>query len=131
MSELSIQKSLISNLSFEDKYELISKGLAEIIGESELKTKLQEEIPLKVYWGTSPTGSPSFAYYLPMIKICQLLKAGCEVTILFADLHAYLDAMKTTWELLGFRTKYYETIIKEVIKTLGGDIELIKFVKAL
>lgn len=117
------------NQTFESKYDLVTKGLAEIIGESELKAKLQDGKPLKVYWGTSPTGSPSFAYYLPMIKICQLLKADCEVTILFADLHAYLDAMKTTWELLNFRTQYYETIIKEVIKTLGGDVDKIKFIR--
>jgi tyrosyl-tRNA synthetase len=121
--------SFNTDLTFEKKYELVSKGLAEIIGESDLINKLKEDKPLRVYWGTSPTGSPSIAYYLPMIKICQLLQAGCEVTILFADLHAYLDAMKTTWELLGFRTLYYETVIKEVIKTIGGDVDKIKFVK--
>ncbi len=114
---------------FEQKYELVTKGLAEIIGDSDLKTKLSSGNPLKVYWGTSPTGSPSFAYFLPMIKICQLIKAGCEITILFADLHAYLDAMKTTWDLLKVRTEYYEIVIKEIIKSLGGDITKIKFVR--
>ena len=29
-----------------------------------------------------------------------------KVTILFANLHAYLDNMKSTWELLEFRTEY-------------------------
>ncbi len=125
MSEFKIE----NNSNIEYKYEMITKGLAEIIGENELEEKLSQDIPLKVYWGTSPTGSPSFAYYLPMIKVCEMLKAGCEVTILFADLHAYLDAMKTTWDLLKVRTEYYEIIIKEIIKTLGGDINLIRFVK--
>ena len=73
--------SFNTDLTFEKKYELVSKGLAEIIGESDLINKLKEDKPLRVYWGTSPTGSPSIAYYLPMIKICQLLQAGCEVTI--------------------------------------------------
>lgn len=114
---------------FQTKYELVTKGLAEVIGDSELKEKLAKNEPLKVYWGTSPTGSPSFAYFLPMIKICQLLKAGCEVTILFADLHAYLDAMKTSWDLLKVRTQYYEIVIKQIISSLGGDISKIKFVK--
>lgn len=31
-----------------------------------------------------------------------------QVTILFADLHAYLDNMKAPWELLALRTQYYE-----------------------
>ena len=114
---------------FENKYSLITQGLGEIIGDSELREKLSTGNPLKVYWGTSPTGSPSFAYFLPMIKICQLLKAGCEVQILFADLHAYLDAMKTTWDLLKIRTEYYQIVIKEIISSLGGDVNKIKFVK--
>lgn len=116
-------------LGYEEKYELITSGLAEIIGESELKEKLNLANPLKVYWGTSPTGSPSFAYFLPMIKISQLVKAGCEVTILFADLHAYLDAMKTSWENLKIRTQYYQIVITEMLKSLGCDINKIKFVK--
>ncbi len=124
-----ITEQTVNSMSIEEKLNLVTKDLAEIIGLNELKEKLASDVPLRVYWGTSPTGSPSIAYYLPMIKICQLLKAGCEVTILFADLHAYLDAMKTTWELLAYRTEYYETVIKLVIKTLGGDITKIKFVK--
>ena len=56
----------------QNKYNLITQGLGEIIGDSELREKLSTGNPLKVYWGTSPTGSPSFAYFLPMIKICQL-----------------------------------------------------------
>ncbi len=47
-----------------------------------------------------------------MSKIADFLMAGCEVTILFADLHAYLDNMKAPWELLKLRTEYYEVIIK-------------------
>lgn len=114
---------------FQTKYELVTKGLVEVIGDAELREKLSKDDPLKVYWGTSPTGSPSFAYFLPMIKICQLLKAGCEVTILFADLHAYLDAMKTSWDLLKIRTEYYSIIIKQIISSLGGDITKIRFIR--
>ena len=35
-----------------------------------------------------------------------------QVTILFADLHAYLDNLKAPWELLEYRVKYYQEIIK-------------------
>ena len=35
-----------------------------------------------------------------------------QVTVLFADLHAYLDNMKAPWELLKLRVQYYEVIIK-------------------
>lgn len=116
-------------MNIEEQLELIKDNLAEIIGENELLEKLKSENPLKVYWGTSPTGKPHIGYFLPLIKIAQLVKAGCEITILFADLHAYLDAMKTSWELLELRTKYYEILIKQILIELDVDLNRIKFVK--
>ena len=106
----------------------IKENLAEIIGEKELDEKILSGKPLKIYWGTSPTGKPHIGYFLPLIKIAQLVKAGCEVTILFADLHAYLDAMKTSWELLELRTKYYKELITKILLVLGTDITRIKFI---
>ena len=64
-----------------------------------------------------------------MCKISDFLKAGCEVTILFADLHAYLDNMKAPWDLLKFRTEYYENLIKTVLKSINVPIEKLKFVR--
>lgn len=116
-------------MNMDEQLELIKDNLAEIIGEAELVEKLKSGKPLKVYWGTSPTGKPHIGYFLPLIKIAQLVKAGCEVIILFADLHAYLDAMKTSWDLLELRTKYYEQLIKQILIELGVDLDRIKFVK--
>lgn len=109
--------------------ELILDDLAEVIGQKELEEKVRSGNPLKVYWGTAPTGKPHLGYLIPMIKIAQLVKAGCEVTIMFADLHAYLDAMKTSWELLGFRTKYYSELITQLLIRLQVDISKIKFIR--
>ncbi|XP_077929582.1 tyrosine--tRNA ligase, cytoplasmic isoform X3 [Halichoerus grypus] len=64
-----------------------------------------------------------------MSKIADFLKAGCEVTILFADLHAYLDNMKAPWELLELRTSYYENVIKAMLESIGVPLEKLKFVK--
>ena len=93
-----------------------------------LKAILKER-DLKVYWGTATTGKPHIAYFVPMTKICDFLHAGCEVTILFADLHAYLDNMKAPWELLEKRTIYYELVIKSMLKSIGVPLEKLKFVK--
>ena len=111
------------------RFQSIKENLAEIIGENELIEKIKEDRPLKVYWGTSPTGFPHIGYLLPLVKIAQLVKANCEVTILFADLHAYLDAMKTTWELLNARTQIYETVIRSILISMNVDMTKIKFVK--
>lgn len=51
-----------------------------------------------------------------------------KVTILFANLHAYLDNMKSTWELLEFRTEYYIRVIKDMLRSLGIPLDKLKFV---
>ncbi|CRL07433.1 CLUMA_CG020402, isoform A [Clunio marinus] len=111
-----------------DKINLITRNLQEILGEENLK-KIVQERSLKVYWGTATTGKPHIAYFVPMIKIADFLKAGCEVTILFADLHAYLDNMKAPWVLLEQRTKYYEAVIKAMLKSIDVPLENLKFVQ--
>ena len=57
-----------------------------------------------------------------MSKIADFLRAGCEVTILFADVHAYLDNLKSTWELLKHRAEYYAQIIKGMLMSIGNYI---------
>ncbi|XP_021539339.1 tyrosine--tRNA ligase, cytoplasmic isoform X2 [Neomonachus schauinslandi] len=112
----------------EEKLHLITRNLQEVLGEEKLKEILKER-ELKVYWGTATTGKPHVAYFVPMSKIADFLKAGCEVTILFADLHAYLDNMKAPWELLELRTSYYENVIKAMLESIGVPLERLKFVK--
>ena len=111
-----------------DKFNLIVDGLDEVIGEKELINIIQER-DLKLYWGTAPTGKPHIGYLKPIFKICQFLKAGCDVTILFADLHAYLDEMKSSWDQLKYRTEYYRDVITETLKVLGAPIDKLHFVK--
>ncbi len=83
---------------------------------------------LKLYWGTATTGKPHIGYFVPLSKLADFLQAGCHVTILFADLHAYLDNMKSNWELLELRTKYYEHCIKAVLTSIGVPLDKLKFV---
>ncbi|XP_063695770.1 tyrosine--tRNA ligase, cytoplasmic [Culicoides brevitarsis] len=115
-------------LSAAEKLQLIQRNLQETLGEENLK-KIVAERDLKIYWGTATTGKPHIAYFVPMSKIADFLKAGCEVTILFADLHAYLDNMKAPWTLLEQRTKYYEAVIKAMLKSIDVPLDKLKFVK--
>lgn len=50
----------------------------EVLGEDKLMAILKER-ELKIYWGTATTGKPHVAYFVPMSKIADFLKAGCEV----------------------------------------------------
>ncbi|KAM7356025.1 tyrosyl-tRNA synthetase [Cochliomyia hominivorax] len=118
----------MSGLTPEQKKELITRNLQETLGEDKLNAILKER-DLKIYWGTATTGKPHVAYFVPMSKIADFLKAGCEVTILFADLHAYLDNMKAPWSLLQLRTQYYEAVIKAMLSSIGVPLDKLKFVK--
>ena len=117
-----------TTMSVDEKYTLITRNLQEVIGEERIKNLLRER-DLRIYWGTATTGKPHIAYFVPMSKISDFLRAGCEVTILFADLHAYLDNMKAPWELLAKRTEYYARIIKSALNSIGVPIEKLRFVK--
>lgn len=111
------------------KYELITKGLQEVLNPQIIKDVLENQNrPVKVYWGTAPTGKPHCGYFVPMIKLAHFLKAGCEVTVLIADLHAYLDNMKAPLEVVRFRAKYYEHVVKAILTSINVPIDKLKFV---
>ncbi|KAK7603568.1 hypothetical protein V9T40_003567 [Parthenolecanium corni] len=112
----------------QSKKELILRNLQECLGEDRLDAILKEK-NLKLYWGTATTGKPHIAYFVPISKIADFLKAECEVTILLADLHAYLDNMKAPWDLLRLRTDYYEECIKAMLTSIGVSLEKLKFVR--
>ncbi|VDK73096.1 unnamed protein product [Anisakis simplex] len=84
---------------------------------------------IHIYWGTATTGRPHAGYLVPMRKIADFLNAGLKVTVLFADLHAFLDNMKSTWELLENRVIYYESVIKSMLIALDVPIDKLHFVK--
>jgi len=110
-----------------DPITLITRDLQEVIGLSQLK-EIVGKRPLKIYWRTAPTGEIHLGYMVPLLKIGDFLKAGCQITILLADLHAFLDAMKSTMEQLTARTQYYEIVIRELLHLIGVDTTQLKFI---
>ncbi|ODQ66601.1 tyrosine tRNA ligase [Nadsonia fulvescens var. elongata DSM 6958] len=117
-----------TELTATEKYEIISKNLQEVLNAKIIQDILEKnERPLKIYWGTAPTGRPHCGYFVPMTKLADFLRAGCEVTILLADLHAFLDNMKAPLELVEYRAKYYENMIKCILKSINVPIEKLKF----
>lgn len=110
-------------------YNLITKNLQEVLNPQIIKNVLEvEKRHLKLYWGTAPTGRPHCGYFVAMTKLADFLKAGCEVTVLLADLHAFLDNMKAPLEVVNYRAKYYECSIKAILRSINVPIEKLKFV---
>lgn len=69
---------MASDLTPEQKKHLITRNLQEYLGDDKL-TAILKERDLKIYWGTATTGKPHVAYFVPMSKIADFLRAGCEV----------------------------------------------------
>lgn len=119
-------------MSIDDKIHLITRNLDEVMGGDVAIAKMKSILQtrnLNVYWGTATTGAPHIAYFVPMSKIADFLRAGCIVTILFADLHAFLDNLKSTWEVLKYRTQYYEEVIKLMLTSIDVPISKLKFIR--
>ncbi|KAK9454203.1 tRNA synthetases class I-domain-containing protein [Dipodascopsis uninucleata] len=116
-------------MSPEEQLALIQQGLQEVLNVNIIKNVLEvEKRPLKIYWGTAPTGRPHCGYFVPMTKLAHFLEAGCHVKILLADIHAFLDNMKAPLELVNFRAQYYERLIKAVLTTIGVPLDKLTFV---
>lgn len=61
---------------------------------------------------------------VPAIKIAQFLAAGCDVTILLADIHGFLDNLKAPIELVEKRVEYYRFTISALLKAVGVSEQL-------
>ncbi|KAF8808908.1 tyrosine tRNA ligase [Phlegmacium glaucopus] len=113
----------------EEKYDLITRRLQEVLGGDSIKAILAEGRQPKCYWGTAPTGRPHIGYFVPLAKIADFLRAGVHVTILLADVHAFLDNMKAPLDLVTHRTKYYKYLLMAVFKSLGIPTSALRFVE--
>ena len=113
----------------EQSLALIKANLAEILNPEIIDdVVLNEKRPLKIYWGTATTGRPHCGYFVPMVKIAELLHAGCHVKILIADVHGFLDSLNVPFELIAPRSNYYQFIIKSLLHSIGVSVDRLEFV---
>ncbi|KAI5467655.1 tyrosyl-tRNA synthetase, class Ib [Mariannaea sp. PMI_226] len=118
----------MANMEASERLALISENLAEVLNPEIIEKILKEGGHPKIYWGTATTGRPHCGYFVPAMKIAQLLAAGCEMTILLADIHGFLDNLKAPIELVQYRVEYYRLTITGILKAVGVPIEKLKFV---
>jgi tyrosyl-tRNA synthetase len=116
----------------EKKIKNITKNLAEIMNHEKDINKIKYILlrrSLRIYWGTATTKAPHIAYFVPLSKLADFLDAGCTVIILLADLHAFLDSLKTPWFLLDARVEYYQKVLTIMFRLLGVSIRRLKFIR--
>ncbi|KAK8864275.1 phosphoribosylaminoimidazolesuccinocarboxamide synthase [Kwoniella newhampshirensis] len=133
----------------EAQYDRITRNLQEVTSGEIIRKVLSEGEVVRAYWGSATTGRPHIAYCVPLCKIADFLTAGVSVTVLLAgmstilfvvkgykanihpppkDLHAFLDASKSTLETVQHRVKYYSRLFKAVFTSLGVPVDKLKFV---
>lgn len=77
-------------MDLESKLEIISRGTLEIITPEELTEKIKKDNKT-AYIGFEPSGKIHLGHALTIKKMIDLQKAGFNIKILLADLHAYLN----------------------------------------
>lgn len=76
--------------SLEEKLELATRGVEEVVTEHELRELLKGK-SLTVYCGYEPSGKIHFGHALTVQKLIDFQKFGARAIVLLADLHAYLN----------------------------------------
>ncbi|EWZ93937.1 tyrosyl-tRNA synthetase [Fusarium oxysporum f. sp. lycopersici MN25] len=112
----------------EESITLIKANLAEVMNPEIIDNViLKEKRPLRVYWGTAPTGKLHCGYFVPTINIAELLHAGCHVKILLADKHSHMDSLAPL-EVIEHQCDYYRLLINSSLKAIGVDVSKLEFV---
>jgi tyrosyl-tRNA synthetase len=111
-----------------ERLELATRHTQEVVTEEELATLFEEGTP-SVYIGYAPTGEMHIGHFTTMRKLADFVRAGMDVTVLVADLHAHLDDEKSPFDLLDARSAYYEETIRAMIEAAGADADAIEFVR--
>lgn len=113
------------------RFELVKRNTSEIITDEELKVLLAEKKSPSAYIGRATTGPLHLGHLIALGKIFDFQKAGIEVKIMLADIHAALDDLKAKWEDLDKRVEYTQKCIElsfdwpsKITFVRGSDFEI-------
>jgi tyrosyl-tRNA synthetase len=82
-----------------DEIDLITRNTVEIVKEEELRDLISSKDRPKAYTGYEPSGEIHLGHVLTINKLIDLQRAGFEITVLLADVHAYLNGKGTMDEI--------------------------------
>lgn len=115
----------------EEKFNLITRNLEEVLTEEELKTLIESGTPLRHYIGFEISGKVHLGTGLATMQIIKnLQEAGVTTTVLLADWHTWLnkklDGTLETARRMG--RDYFEEGLKAAALCVGADPEKINFI---
>ena len=106
-----------------DAYELIMRNASEVVTEEEVRELADDPDGKRAYVGYEPSGVLHIGHMLTATKLIDLQDAGFEVTVLLADVHAYLNDKGTFEEIEATAER-----MKEQFIAYGLDEEKTEFV---
>jgi len=114
-------------MDIEQRMALVTRNAEELVTEEELKDMLSKKEEPKAYIGFEPSGLVHLGWALVTSKIKDLADAGFEVTVFWADWHAYInDKLGGDLDNIRVCAKYME----DCFRALGVPKDGVKFVYA-
>ncbi len=113
-----------------DRLALIKRNTEEIVTHEELEQLLETKESPTAYVGYEPSGKIHMGHVLTVNKLIDLQNAGFKVTVLLADVHAYLNekgTMEEVREIADFNKECFIALGLEEGKTrfvYGSDFQL-------
>jgi len=113
-----------------DRLALIKRNTEEIVTQEELERLLETKESPTAYVGYEPSGKIHMGHVLTVNKLIDMQNAGFEVTVLLADVHAYLNekgTMEEVREIADFNKECFIALGLEEGRTnfvYGSDYQL-------
>lgn len=115
----------------EEKFNLTTRNTEEILTPEDLKSFLDQNIPLKHYIGFEISGKIHLGTGLMcMQKVKDFMDAGVDCSIFLADWHTWInDKLGGKMETIQkIAVGYFKEGLKASFKCVGGDPEKLKFI---
>lgn len=106
-----------------DRLSLIKRNTEEIVTHEELEKLLESGSTPRAYVGYEPSGKIHMGHVLTVNKLIDLQQSGFEITVLLADVHAYLNEKGTMEEV-----RKIAEFNKECFIALGLDQKKTRYV---
>jgi tyrosyl-tRNA synthetase len=113
-----------------DNYDLIVRNTEEVVTDEEVREIAEDPEGKRAYVGYEPSGALHIGHMLTANKLIDLQKAGMDVVVLLADVHAYLNEKGTFDEIQMTAERMREQLIAFGLDTgatefvLGSEFQL-------
>jgi len=116
-------------MTTEEKFNLITRNLEEVLTAEELKHLIDSGTPLKHYIGFEISGKLHLGYLFTLMKVKDLQDAGAETVIWLADLHSAInDKLDGNLETIKRVARgYFTDAFKALFLSIGGDPDKLIF----